>query len=339
MKSVIISTFLVFLAFVSMSQKPDTLFIKLNDFGKLCIFSNDLIKEKNNSFSIDSIYKKLSAELKNQKLTDFENPVLINCTVIDNEISDIKISKNEIIEKEVFIKENKSFSFDNYKIEIRINDIYKSKNKITIFLTDEKYIQSVIDFNLDSIYKQVITDIEKDDISKQEPYKLIYETQDNKINTENNYLKYTSKNNHLIEYYPIFGVLLINSTLIPELGAALDFSFIKKGIFKQSIGLSMNILYYPGKDNFFEPDEYGFINLSYGLSVTSTSSKILGMKINLGYNLYRKGSLYDKNTYKWSLDINSGSFITSIGVISQITGEMNFWKPQSIPVIGLKFAF
>jgi len=337
MKSIIFLAVFIFSSQLLSSQKPDTLVVKLNDYGNLSIYSSDLIKEKNNGFSIDQIYRKIYNEISKQNFAGFGNSVLINCSIEQNEISEIKITNAEVAEKEIFIKEGKTFSFDDYKIEIRIMVKNSLKNKVSIFVKDENYFQNILNCKMDSLYTLAIEDIEKEDISKRVSYKMFYSSLDNKLQIDNK-LHILGKSEDVIYLTLQPGISIINSTFVPELALNVDFSFSKKGIKTQKFGISNNYYYFPAKDNFFSNNIYNFINLTYSYSIKNSNNKTSGAKLIAGLNMTKNGELFDKNTCRMAIEINHSNIAVSYGVLWQYKRNNDF-SMANTKVIGFSFRF
>jgi len=315
-------------------EKPDTLIIKLNDYAKLSICSIDLLNSKKQDFSLDSVFINFYNEfsiIKNK--IDIENSIVVNCNLANNKIMDFKLSEVDKKLKEIVIQDGYSYEFKEYNYILKFNNLDRLNNNFVIEIDSKENIKNVLNLNLDSLYNNALNDFRSKKTLKRSCYKLIYESENNILNTKNSFFK-QSESNDMFAMTINANLNIINSKIIPELNFGYSVIINHKKYLEQTFGLNYSILIFPN-DNIFSQYHYDFIGLSCSFRNLNYNYKL---GASLDYNFQSTGNLFNNKTFRLKLDFGTKNLTTSIGSIYVYRGEKGNMFDK-IPVFGFGFNF
>ncbi|MFK5857341.1 MAG: hypothetical protein QM503_14520 [Bacteroidota bacterium] len=104
------------------------------------------------------------------------------------------------------------------------------------------------------------------------------------------------------------GVNLIKSELIIDISAEIGFGIARKGILKNQYYVSYNLLF-----DFMEESKTnlnGFLNVGYRHNLSNKIDRPNWLGVELGYLINNQGDLFEKNTFKFSVDWELGKYVS-----------------------------
>ncbi|MEN8121459.1 MAG: hypothetical protein ABFS35_13995 [Bacteroidota bacterium] len=332
MRTILFIVLSISIAQISLAQQ-DTLIIKLDDYGQITIMTDQLFNKKEKMPNFDTVYSKFYADFQKIDKSDMQdNAYNIRYEYYEGwavHSGKIRIVNKTSIFKDIYFERNnlqaiKSF---NYTLSVKLS----AYNEIEIAVNHLNDFDKINKFSIDSLYEKIQSDILSRDLTKRIAYKVIYQTNNNKLSSKP-MLKYPNKSHDYISLYPSFGMSVINSNIAPEIDFNIDIILSKKNKPKYKFGINTSLLFIPDENDFFKIYSYNIANAYYHLFNRDNSSH----KFSLGYMYRKTGSHFNGDTWTAAWQYNKKNVGIKLGGYFTKNPTGNY---VAIPSIGINFGF
>ena len=305
------------------AQYPDTLIIKLDDYGLIKFMSHNIIKRGHFYKEADLIYAQFYSEIVNSDYKFDKEDIEINYYGGD-EISQMTISDKESEKEKIYTDSTNSEYIYNYPYKINFPHNFGSAEKMSIYLSKIQDLKTVLDIDIYELLQQAVKNTEKAGLKKRTAVTGIFNSNNNVL-TDKKILKEGKLFDYLI-LSPSVGIVAPDDKFATSMAANLELSFIKKTKSNfRSFGLSYQLIFTPlstavnGSANYnvynpvfvyyrFSKNQYG---MSFGAGVDLNKSEIWPYMMievrrkNIGV---RMSSLTNKNYKIYNTETGMGGF-------------------------------
>lgn len=340
---------------IANSQQPDTIIIKLENYGILQFTTDNLFKKDKLHRSIDSTYRHFYSDFKK-----IENNISFNIPKNIYYIREYQTKRlldnsnaGEILIQPVkFENQKNQFYFlngdiknvPNYNVIIHLSDnlfnlsMDLTESDICIKAVNKESLEKISKLNLDSLTIMALHKLRNNNLKKKFFYKSIFELKQNQLDTSA--VMIFPPKRWADDFTGTFdlGMYMINSKFIPKLDIDLNLSLLRKGYRRYNFGVGTSYLFFPNEANYYKPNTYDFFKLSFS-TTSKIKNKIKGAGISIAYLMDSSGDDLKDDTWLVSFTTLRGRLSSSVGTMIHKAEPGSSNKINIVPVVGIEFGF